>query len=42
MLIEGINMIFEIETHHVKLRIYPSKSEKHIYIVAFIDIEEET
>lgn len=37
ILIGGINMIFNLETPHVKLTIYLSKRDKLIHVISFID-----
>ncbi|KAF3649483.1 hypothetical protein FXO38_17648 [Capsicum annuum] len=39
---KGINMISEMETPHVKLKIYLSRWDKPLQVIAFMDIGEAT
>ncbi|KAF3620854.1 hypothetical protein FXO38_32145 [Capsicum annuum] len=39
MVIEGINMLFELETPHVELKIYPFRWDKPLQVIAFIDTD---
>lgn len=37
MLKEGIKIIFDLETPHVELKVYPSKWENPLQVISFMD-----
>lgn len=42
MIIGGVNMISDLITPHIELKVYLSRWEKPLQVIAFVDTEEAT